>query len=85
MAKLVLLDTTRTGKQSQDLEKNLRRLVVGQDEAILEIVAAYQSHVTGCPQAALRSETFCSSDRRARARLASWKRQRSACWAIRAP
>src|SRR5689334_11034791 len=47
MAKLELLDTSRTGKQAQDLEKKLRRLVVGQDEAIHEIVRAYQSHMTG--------------------------------------
>ena len=47
MAKLVLLDTARTGRQAQDLESNLRRLVVGQDEAIHEVVTAYQSHVTG--------------------------------------
>jgi len=47
MAKLVLLDTTRTGKQAQDLEDKLRSLVVGQDEAIHEVVTAYQSHVMG--------------------------------------
>jgi ATP-dependent Clp protease ATP-binding subunit ClpA len=47
MSKLVLLDTTRTGKQALDLEANLRRLVVGQDEAIREVVTAYQGHVTG--------------------------------------
>src|SRR5690242_14968353 len=47
MPKLVLLDTTRTGKQAQDLENRLRRLVVGQDEAIREIVRAYQSHTIG--------------------------------------
>ncbi len=47
MAKLVLLDTHRTGKQAQELEGALRSLVVGQDEAILEVVRAYQSHVTG--------------------------------------
>jgi len=47
MAKLVLLDTTRTGRQAQDLENKLRSLVVGQEEAIHEVVTAYQSHVTG--------------------------------------
>jgi len=47
MAKLVLLDTTRAGKRQEDLESKLRSLVVGQDEAIHEIVTAYQSHVTG--------------------------------------
>src|SRR6478672_7239967 len=47
MGTLELLDTTRTGKQAQELENKLRRLVVGQDEAIDEIVRAYQSHTTG--------------------------------------
>src|ERR1043166_7712227 len=47
MAKLTLLDTTRTGRQAQELENKLRSLVVGQDEAIQEIVRAYQSHTTG--------------------------------------
>ena len=47
MAKLELMDTTMTGKPAQELENKLRRLVVGQDEAIHEIVRAYQSHMTG--------------------------------------
>jgi len=47
MANLVLLDSTRTGKKLEDLERKLRSLVVGQDEAIHQIVTAYQSHVTG--------------------------------------
>lgn len=47
MTKLVLLDTTKTGRQAQDLGNKLRRLVVGQEEAIQGIVRAYQSHLTG--------------------------------------
>jgi ATP-dependent Clp protease ATP-binding subunit ClpB len=47
VTKLVLLDTTKTGKTAQDLETKLRRLVVGQEEAIHEIVRAYQSHLAG--------------------------------------
>ncbi len=47
MARLVLLDTTRTSRKFEDLESKLRSLVVGQDEAIHEIVTAYQSHLTG--------------------------------------
>jgi ATP-dependent Clp protease ATP-binding subunit ClpB len=47
MARLVLLDPTKTGRQAQDLENKLRRLIVGQEEAIHEIVRAYQSHLTG--------------------------------------
>src|ERR1700756_2290772 len=47
MAKLTLLDPTKTGKQAQDLETKLRRLVIGQEEAIHEIVRTYQTHVAG--------------------------------------
>jgi ATP-dependent Clp protease ATP-binding subunit ClpA len=47
MARLALLDPTKTGKQAQDLENKLRRMVVGQDEAIHEIVRTYQTHVAG--------------------------------------
>jgi len=50
MPRLSLLDPTKTGKHAQELENKLRRLVVGQDEAIREIVSVYQAHVAGlCP------------------------------------
>ena len=35
------------GRQAQDLENTLRRLVVGQEEAIYEIVRTYQTHLAG--------------------------------------
>jgi ATP-dependent Clp protease ATP-binding subunit ClpB len=41
------LDSTKTGRQAEDLENKLHRLVVGQDEAIHQIVRAYQTHVAG--------------------------------------
>jgi ATP-dependent Clp protease ATP-binding subunit ClpA len=47
MAKLSLLDPTKTGRQAQDLESKLRRLVVGQEEAIHEVVRTYQTHLAG--------------------------------------
>src|ERR1700739_1952078 len=47
MAKLTLLDPTKTGKPAQDLESKLRRFVVGQEEAIHEIVRTYQTHLAG--------------------------------------
>ena len=47
MARLTLLDPTKTGRQAQDLESKLRRLIVGQEEAIHEIVTVYQSHAMG--------------------------------------
>src|SRR5256885_105446 len=47
MPKLALLDPTKTGRQAEDLETQLRHLVVGQEEAIHEIVRTYQTHVAG--------------------------------------
>src|ERR1700693_2744620 len=47
MARLSLLDPTKTGRKAQDLESKLRRLIVGQEEAIHEIVRTYQTHVAG--------------------------------------
>src|SRR2546423_10470717 len=47
MPRLALLDPTKTGRQAEDLENKLRRLVVGQDDAIHQIVRVYQTHVAG--------------------------------------
>ncbi len=47
MARLALLDPTKAGREAQELEKELRHLVVGQDEAIHEIVRTYQTHLAG--------------------------------------
>src|SRR6266446_5233192 len=47
MPRFTLLDSTKTGRQAEDLENKLHSLVVGQDEAIHQIVRAYQTHVAG--------------------------------------
>lgn len=41
------LDPNKTGRVAQRLEQNLTRLIVGQQEAIHEIVSVYQMFVTG--------------------------------------
>lgn len=41
------LDPTRTGQEAVSLEESLSKLVVGQQEAIEEIVNIYQMHLTG--------------------------------------
>src|ERR1700736_6031316 len=43
----VPLDPTRTGRDAMSLEGSLRRMIVGQDEAIQQIVNIYQMHLTG--------------------------------------
>jgi ATP-dependent Clp protease ATP-binding subunit ClpB len=47
MSKLALLDPSKKGRQAEDLENKLRRLIVGQEEAIHQVVRAYQTHVAG--------------------------------------
>lgn len=48
MTKLgIPLDPRRTGREAESLESSLRRLIVGQDEAIGQIVNIYQMHLTG--------------------------------------
>ncbi len=43
----VVLDPQRTGRQAEQLDRSLRRMIVGQDEAIEQIVNIYQMHQTG--------------------------------------
>jgi ATP-dependent Clp protease ATP-binding subunit ClpB len=47
MPRLTLLDPTKTGTQAEELENKLRHLIVGQEEAIHQIVKAYQTHLAG--------------------------------------
>jgi ATP-dependent Clp protease ATP-binding subunit ClpA len=41
------LDPTKTGREAEALERSLRHLIVGQDEAIAQIVNIYQMFLTG--------------------------------------
>ena len=43
----VMLDPMRTGSEAKSLEAELHALVVGQDEAIEEIVSVYQTYLSG--------------------------------------
>ncbi len=44
---LAMLDATVTGTKAKDLEAKLHRLVIGQQEAIHEIVRTYQTYLAG--------------------------------------
>src|SRR5712692_1188418 len=46
-AGLALLDATVTGTKANELEAKLHRLVIGQGEAIHEIVSTYQTYLAG--------------------------------------
>ena len=41
------LDPNRTGRDAEALEGNLKKFIVGQDEAIEQIVNIYQMYQTG--------------------------------------
>ena len=43
----VPLDPSKTGREAETLESSLKKLIVGQDEAIQQIVNIYQMHLTG--------------------------------------
>jgi ATP-dependent Clp protease ATP-binding subunit ClpB len=43
----VHLDPTKTGREAEALEIGLRRMIVGQDEAVQQIVNIYQMYLTG--------------------------------------
>src|ERR1700736_948200 len=47
MLRIELLDPTQNGRPAEHLENKLRHLIIGQDEAIHQIVRAYQTHVAG--------------------------------------
>ncbi len=79
MAKLTLLDPTKAGRPAQELESKLRRFVVGQEEAIHEIVRTYQTHLAGLSPRAALSEIFSSWGRQARARLESSRQRLRLC------
>src|SRR6185437_3537994 len=41
------LDPTKTGREAESLDRTLRKMIVGQDEAIEQIVDLYQMYLTG--------------------------------------
>lgn len=41
------LDPSRTGREAADLERRLRKLVVGQEDAVQQIVHVYQTYLAG--------------------------------------
>jgi ATP-dependent Clp protease ATP-binding subunit ClpA len=42
-----LLNPTQTGRESERLESDLRKRVIGQDEAIQQVLRIYQTHLAG--------------------------------------
>uniref|UniRef100_Q01YP1 ATPase AAA-2 domain protein n=1 Tax=Solibacter usitatus (strain Ellin6076) TaxID=234267 RepID=Q01YP1_SOLUE len=46
-----LLNPTQTGRESERLESDLRKRVIGQDEAIQQVLRIYQTHLAGLSSA----------------------------------
>ena len=42
-----LLDPTQTGSEAETLDRDLRKRIVGQDQAIRQIIDVYQTHLAG--------------------------------------
>jgi ATP-dependent Clp protease ATP-binding subunit ClpA len=47
MCPIEILDPDKKGRGAENLETTLRQLVIGQDDAIIKIVEAYQAFLTG--------------------------------------
>ncbi len=56
----MLLDPGKAGPEGQSLEKDLRSRIVGQEEAIRQIVDVYQTYMAGMSSPGGRPE-ICSS------------------------
>jgi ATP-dependent Clp protease ATP-binding subunit ClpB len=55
------LDPRQTGREADKLYRDLQRRIVGQDEAIDQIVNIYQTYLAGMNSPGGRSATSCSS------------------------
>ena len=77
------LDPTQTGFEAEKLDADLRKRIVGQDEAIQQIINIYQTQSGGNVEPRDgRSATSCSWARPAPERRDWWKRRRRAWSAI---
>ena len=85
MPKATVLDPSQKGRQAEDLERQLHRLIVGQDEAIHQIVRAYQSHLAGFSLAGRPIGNFLLLGPTGSGKTRSWRRRRSVCSRTRAP
>jgi hypothetical protein len=68
------LDPTRTGDRAERFQKHLRKLIVGQDEAVDLIVSAYQAFLAGMTSPGHLLGIFCFWGRRVRVRRGWLKR-----------
>lgn len=69
----VPLDPTKTGLEAEVLETSLRKLIVGQDAAIEQIVRIYQTYLAGMTAPGVPLRTSCFWAPPDRARRAPWK------------
>jgi ATP-dependent Clp protease ATP-binding subunit ClpA len=70
------LDPTKTSRETLALEAHLRKLIVGQDEAVREITSMYQKDLVGMSAPGPQLAAFFCWARRDRAKPGASKRQR---------
>jgi ATP-dependent Clp protease ATP-binding subunit ClpB len=69
----VPLDPNTMGRESLELQANLRKRIVGQEEAIREIVSIYQMYLTGMSAPGRPIGNLLSLAQRGRGKPALWK------------
>ena len=79
------LDPTRTGRDAESLDRTLRRMVVGQDEAIEQIVNIYQMYLAGMTAPGRPIGNFLFFGRPDRAKPGWWRHRGSSAYIIPAP
>lgn len=73
------LDPTQRGRYARELESKPRQLVVGQDDALREIVNVWQTHMAGPSPADRPIGSFLFLGQPGPAKRGWWKRPRSVC------
>jgi hypothetical protein len=79
------LDPSQTGYEAERLEIDLHKKIVGQDEAIQQIINIYQTNLAGMSSPGRPIGNFLFRDRRDRGKPGWWRPPPRAWWAMRAP
>ncbi len=79
-----LLNPAQTGRDAQKLASDLRQRIVGQDDAIEQVIQVYQIERAGMANPAARSATFSSWGQPAPEKPDWWKRRPRVCSATHA-
>jgi ATP-dependent Clp protease ATP-binding subunit ClpA len=74
------LDPTKTGDEAESLEAGLRQRIIGQEDAIRQVVETYQTYVSGMASPGRPIANLMFLGPTGSRNRAWWKPQRSAYW-----